>query len=282
MAAPTKAHGEAEAAHQSPEWLKKETTGKSEAESKLWNSAYSSLEKQNHFQAGEGPSQAVARLQKAGFLTDMNITDEAHKIEKYHGKDGKPQTEFTTKDHVLGPKGEHHEVAKYVESHLKADQVNRLTPSADALKGVMTPERTDAMKKAGLETDPQKLHDAIAKRLTDDKGLNAHALEKMKDVPVGAPYVGTGAITEQQMNSVLREQKAMRDVKRDDTDFKALQKSNPEEYKKQWSQYLHDTNVGQLLRVHAKEDPKHYNIDKIKAADDFIKAVQEVNKKPAT
>lgn len=103
-------------------------------------------------------------------------------------------------------------------------------------------------------------------------------MEHMKSFPVGAPYVASGAVTDRQMDHLIREQKALRDTKREDQAFKDLKACNPEEAKKQWTQYLKDTGVGQLLKVHAKEDPLHYKISKIVAADGLVTALKELEK----
>ena len=264
-----------------PEWLAKQTAGKSEADQKIWTSAYEKIHSENHYQKGEGPTQALERLKGQGLLADVSIKDipaEAHKLEKQQGHDGQPKTVFTTHDAVLSTPREHREISNFVERQIKAEQAQRLAPSTEAIQSVMTPERAAQMKAAGLEVDPQCLHDKMVKRMVDDKGLTGTQLENMKSFPVGAPYVATGAITGAQMDSVLKEQKAMRDTKRDDQAFKDLKACNPEEYAKQWKQYLKDTDVGQLLRVHAKEDPHHYKLAKIVAADSTISSLKDQEK----
>lgn len=265
-----------------PEWLAKHTAGKSEADQKIWTSAYEKIHSENHYQKGEGPVQALERLKKQGLLADVAIKDipsEAHKLEKEQGKDGQPKTVFTTKDEVLSTRREHHEIARFAERQIKVEQATRLAPATEAIQSVMTPERAAQMKAAGLETDPQALHDKMVKRMVDDKGLTGSQMEHMKTFPVGAPYVASGAITGAQMDGVLKEQKALRDTKRDDQAFKDLQACNPDEYKKQWTQYLKDTDVGQLLRVHAKEDPQHYKLNRIVAADSMISALKDLEKR---
>lgn len=264
-----------------PEWLAKETAGKSEADQKIWTSAYDKIHSENHFKKDEGPTQALERLKNQGLLTDLSIKDlpqEAHKIEQRQGKDGQPKTVFTTHDEVLSARREHHEISRFAERQIKVEQAGRLAPSTENIQSAMTPERAAQMKAACLETDPQALHDKMVKRMVDDKGLTGSQMEHMKSFPVGAPYVASGAITGAQMDHVIKEQKAMRDTKRDDQAFKDLKACNPEEYNKQWRQYLKDTDVGQLLRVHAKEDPQHYHLNKIVAADSLISALKDLEK----
>jgi len=264
-----------------PEWLAKQTAGKSEADQKVWTSAYEKIHSENHYKIGEGPTQALERLKGEGLLADVAITDipkEAHKLEMRQGKDGHPKELYTTKDEVLGPNREHHEIARFVERQIKAEQATRLTPSTENIQAALTPERAAQMKAAGLETDPQALHDKILKRMTDDRGLTGTRMEQMKSFPVGAPYVATGAVTGAQMDHLMREQRALRETKHEDQAFKDLKACNPEEYSKQWRQYLKDTDVGQLLKVHAKEDPLHYKLSKIAAADSLITALKELEK----
>lgn len=264
-----------------PEWLAKQTAGKSESDQKIWNSAYESIHSANHYQPGEGPNQALTRLKSQGLLADVSIGDinkEAHKLEAQQGKDGQPKQFFTTKDEVLSPRREHHEIARFVERQIKTEQANRLAPSTETVQSVMTPERTAQMKAAGLETDPKALHDKMVGRMIEDRNLSSRQMEHMKSFPVGAPYVASGAITGAQMDHVMKEQRAMRDTKREDQTFKDLKACNPEEYKKQWTQYLKDTDVGQLLKVHAKEDPMHYKLSKIVAADSMITALKQLEK----
>ena len=114
--------------------------------------------------------------------------------------------------------------------------------------------------------------------MADDRGLSGTQMEHMKSFPVGAPYVASGAVTGAQMDHLMREQKALRETKHEDQALKDLKACNPEEYNKQWHQYLKDTDVGQLLKVHAKEDPLHYSAAKISAADTLITALKESEK----
>jgi hypothetical protein len=264
-----------------PEWLAKQTAGKSEADQKIWTSAYEQIHTANHYQKDEGPVQALERLKGQGLLQDLAIKDipqEAHKLEKQQGKDGQPKNLYTTQDEVLPARREHQEIARFVERQIKAEQATRLAPSTESVQSVMTPERTAQMKAAGLETDPQALHDKMLKRMVDDRHLSGTQMEHMKSFPVGAPYVASGAVTGAQMDHLIREQKAMRDTKREDQAFKDLKACNPEEYQKQWHQYLKDTDVGHLLKVHAKEDPLHYKLSKIAAADSLVSALKELEK----
>ena len=264
-----------------PEWLAKQTAGKSESDQKIWTSASESVHSANHYQKGEGPSQALERLKSQGLLADVSIGDinkEAHRLEKQQGKDGQPKQLFTTKDEVLSAKREHHEIARLAERQIKTEQANRLAPSTENLQAALTPERAAQMKAAGLETNPQALHDKMVQRMTEDRSLTSTRMEHMKSFPVGAPYVASGAVTDRQMDHLIREQKALRDTKREDQAFKDLKACNPEEAKKQWTQYLKDTGVGQLLKVHAKEDPLHYKISKIVAADGLVTALKELEK----
>ncbi len=264
-----------------PEWLAKQTAGKSESDQKIWTSAYESIHSANHYQEGEGPSQALTRLKNQGLLADVSITDinkEAHRLEKQQGTPGHPKELFTTKDEVLSPRREHHEIARFAERQIKNEQANRLTPSTENIQAALTPERAAQMKAAGLETNPQALHDKMIARMTDDRGLSATQMERMRSFPVGAPYVASGAVTGGQMDHVMKEQKALRDTKREDQALKDLKACNPEEFKKQWTQYLKDTDVGQLLKVHAKEDPLHYKIAKIEAANSLITTLKQMEK----
>lgn len=264
-----------------PEWLQQQISGKNEADQKLWSNAYDKVHGQNHFQKDEGPSQALERLKKQGLLQDMSISDipkEAQKIKVEQGKDGVPKNVFSTRDAVLSTPREHQEITRFVEAMKKSEQASRLAPSCESLSAALTPERAAQMKAAGLETDPKALHDKMVKRMTEDRGLTAAGMEKMKTFPVGAAYVASGAITGAQMDSVMREQKAMRDTKREDAAFKELRACNPEEYKKQWQQYMRDTEVGTLLRVHAKEDPRHWKAAKIAAADSLVTALKDQEK----
>ncbi|MBI2810592.1 MAG: hypothetical protein HYX67_07180 [Candidatus Melainabacteria bacterium] len=188
------------------------------------------------------------------------------------------QPEWLAKDEVLSTKREHHEIARFVDHQIKTEQASRLTPSTENVQAALTPERTAQMKAAGLETDPQALHDKMVKRMIEDRGLTGTQMEYMKSFPVGAPYVASGAVTGAQMDHLMREQKALRDTKREDQTLKDLKACNPEEFKKQWTQYLKDTDVGHLLKVHAKEDPQHYKISKIVAADAMVTALKELEK----
>lgn len=263
------------------DWLAHRTSGKSEYEQKIWTSAYDSIHSANHYQLGEGPAPALTRLKSQGILNDVSITDipkEARKLELEQGKDGQRKLVFKVNESVLPPEREHREIASFVDRQIKFEQANRLTPSVEKFQAALTPERTAQMKTAGLETDPQALHDKMVKRLTDDKQLNSTSMQHMKTFPVGAPYVATGAVTNAQMDSLLKEQKALRVTKQEDESLKTLKVCNPDEYDKQWKQYLRDTDLGKLLRVHAKADPQHYKMEKIVAADALIGTLKQMER----
>ncbi len=268
-----------------PEWLTKQTAGKSETEQKIWTSAYEKVHAENHYQKGEGPEPALERLKKDGLLTNMSIVDikkEAHKLEEHEAiKDGHTPGVFSTHDAVLSSRREKEEIGRFAESMKKSDQANRLAPSCEELKAALTPERIDQLKAAGLESDPQALRDKMIKRMTTDRGLTSTEMEHMKTFPVGATYVAAGAVNGAQMDHLIREQKSLRDTKRDDAGFKELKQCDPQEYKKQWHQYMQDTSLGKLLRVHSKEDPRHFNLTKIEAADSLITTLKDLHKHQA-
>lgn len=132
-----------------------------------------------------------------------------------------------------------------VERQAKSEQAQRITPTVEAIRSVMTPELASQMKNAGLATDPQTLHDNMVKQMEDDQGLNAQQMKNMKSFPVGAGYVASGAITNDQLQNVLTEQKALR------------VKNSPE------------TDLGHILRTH-----KDFDQTKISAADSMISALK--------
>jgi hypothetical protein len=276
------ANNACEQAAAQPEWLTKQTAGKGEAEQKIWTSAYDKVHSENHYEKGEGPAQALDRLKKDGFLTNMSISDlskEAHNLEQKEAtKEGKEPPIFSTHEQILSAQREKEEVGRYVESMKKSDQANRLTPSCENFKSALSPDLTEKLKAAGLETDPQALHDKMVKRLSEDKHLSSQHMEHMKGFPVGAEYVATGAVNGAQMDHLMREQRALRQTKHEDKSFQELKASNPEEYKKEWTQYIKDTDVGKLLSVHSKEDPRHFNIAKIEAANSLIAPLKELQK----
>jgi len=266
-----------------PEWLDRQLQGKSEAEQKLWQSAYSQVHEQNHFMKGEGPVPALERLRKQGILSDLSNNDilkEGRQMAKdqlgVHGD--KKKGAFTIHDVVITNDKEKEIVGKVVETEKKQEQAKRLAPTDEQIKSALTPDVVEKLRKAGLNVDAATLKDAIVKRMEDDKGLSSADMEKMKGFPVGAPYVATGAVSGKQMDSLLAEQKKTRDEKLQDKSFQALKESDPAEYKKQWIQQLKDTDIGKLLHKHAETEPKQYDLAKIDAADALIKKLQELQK----
>ena len=247
------------------EWLSQTESKASDHDKNLWESAYAKVHEQNHYMKGEGNYQALARLKKQGYLNDLpvdGISKEAGKKSKEDlGKNGKLHRKFyTTKDHVLDGDQEQKEVGTLVEHQKKHEQAERLSPTSEQIKQALTPDIQDQLKKAGLNVDGDKLHDQIAKRLETDKGLPSAVMEKMKQSPVGAPYVAMGAVTGQQMDAVLKEQKDLRDNWKNANPNAQM----PDDFK-------HQTDLGGLLRKHAQEDPQHYSIAKLDAADALIK-----------
>ncbi len=266
-----------------PEWLAAQVQGKSEGEQKMWNLAYDKVHHENHYFKGEGPAQALGRLKEQGLLPDMSL-DEIPKAAERHvhaelGPKGSLHRDYyTTHDRVLSTATEKQEVAKLVESEKKNWQAHKLAPTSEQLYAALTPQVANRLADAGLDADPRRLRDGIIERMKEDKALSSADMEKMKSCPVGAPYVATGAVTGRQMDGIIAEQKHLRDTISKDASFKALRESNPEEYKREWQNVLKQTDVGNLLRKHATEDPRHYSLQKIDAADSLITSLQQLHK----
>jgi hypothetical protein len=263
--------------------LDRQLQGKSEAEQKLWHSAYSQVHEQNHFMKGEGPVPALERLRKQGLLSDLSNSDllkEGHKMVKDQlgMHEGKKKNAFTIHDVVITNDKEKEVVGKIVENEKKREQANRLAPTDEQIKSALTPDIAEKLKKAGLNVNAATLKNDIIKRMEDDKGLNSADMANMKGFPVGAPYVAAGAVSGKQMDGLLAEQKKTREEKLQDKSFQALKESDPAEYKKQWIQQLKDTDIGKLLHKHAETEPKQYDVAKIDAADALIKKLQELQK----
>ncbi len=262
-----------------PEWLAAQVHGKSEGEQKMWNSAYDKVHHENHYLKGEGPSQALSRLKEQGFLPDMKL-DDISKVAQRHveaelGPKGSLHRDYyTTHDRVLSTATEKQEIAKLVEAEKKNWQAHKLAPTTEELHAALTPRVAHRLADAGLDTDPRRLRDGMIERMREDKALTSADMEKMKSCPVGSPYVATGAVTSRQMDGIIAEQKHLRDTISRYPSFKDLNEWNPEEYKREWQNVLKQTDVGRLLRKHASEDPRHYHLQKIDAADSLITSLQ--------
>lgn len=266
-----------------PEWLAAQVQGKSEGEQKMWNLAYDKVHHENHYLKGEGPAQALGRLKEQGFLPDMSLDDipkaaEQHVKAELGPKGSLHRDYYTTHDRVLSTATEKQEVAKLVESEKKNWQAHKLALTTGELYAALTPQVAHKLADAGLEADPRRLRDGIIERMKEDKALSSADMEKMVSCPVGSPYVATGAVTGRQMDGIIAEQKHLRDTIGKDPSFKALKELNPEGYKREWQSVLKQTDIGNLLRRHAIEEPRHYNLQKIEAANSLITSLQELNK----
>jgi hypothetical protein len=266
-----------------PEWLDTQVQGKSEGEQKLWNSAYNQVHAENHYLRSEGPAQALTRLKDQGLLPDLALDDipkvAEQNVKAELGPKGSLHRDYyTTHDQVLSTSAEKGEVTKLVESEKKDSQAHRLAPTNEQLDSALTPQVVQKLTDAGLNTDPHQLRDGIIERMKEDKGLTSAAMEKMKSAPVGAPYVATGAVTGKQMDGIIEEQKNLRDTISKDAWMTALKDTNPDDYKLEWQAALKQTDVGALLRKHATEDPRHYDLQKIDAADSLISTLQDQQK----
>jgi hypothetical protein len=171
---------------------------------------------------------------------------------------------YTTKDQTLSGDEQLKEVGSPVEHQKKQEQAERLSPSTEQINAALTPDVKDQLQKAGLNVDGDKLHEQIAARMEADNGLSSAAMEKMKQFPVGAPYVALGAVSGPQMDAALKEQTDLRDNWKKANSASQLP-----------NVVMQQTDVGALLRKHAEEDPQHYNIAKIDAADALIEKLQK-------
>lgn len=266
-----------------PEWLAAQTQGKSEGEQKMWKHAYDKVHQENHYLKGEGPAQALGRLKEKGFLPDMRLDDipkaaEQHVKAELGPKGSLHRDYYTTHDRVLSTATEKQEVAKLVESEKKNWQAHKLAPTTGELYEALTPEVAHRMAKAGLDTDPRRLRDGIIERMKEDKALTSSDMERMTSCPVGSPYVAMGAVTGRQMDGIIAEQKHLRDTISKAPSLKALKEWDSDEYKREWQKVMSQTSVGNLLRQHAQEDPRHYDLQKIDAANSLITSLQEMHK----
>jgi hypothetical protein len=237
---------------------------KSDPESALWMSAYDRLKKENHYHKGEGPIPALARLQKEG-LIDMSvdaIKKEGHeKVKKELGPHGSlgGRNVYHSTDSVLSEPEQKAEVKRLfekAEKHEKLVQDERLTSSTEAIKRALTPDLQDALKKSNLKIDPEKIHKGMEDALKHDS-IPLPALQKRADgdFPIMDGYVGVGAITTQQRDQILAEQK------QDRMQWRAAHPdaAKGEEFKQFQS--------GDLLR-------QHFGKEKIDAADALLKKLQ--------
>lgn len=268
---------------QKPEWLTERVDGKSDGEKNLWIAAYDKISHENHYQKGEGPHQALSRLKDKGVLPTVSIEDIPQKAHEHVKSELGPKGTlhrdyYTTRDRVLTVDEEIKEVTRMVESQKKDWQAHRLAPTVSQLDSALTPKVVRQLENAGLDADAHKLRDGIIDRLNKDKALTSADMERMRSCPVGAPYVATGAVTGRQMDKVIAEQKSLRDEIGSDPFYKDLKQSDPERYKQEWQLVLKVTDVGSLLRRHASEDPRHYDLKKIEAADALITSLQELQK----
>ena len=245
-----------------PDWMAEK---KSDPEAALWNSAYDQLRKANHYHKGEGPIPALTRMQKEGLLGNMSVDDikkEGHeKVKKELGPHGSlgGRNVYRSTDSVLSDPEQKAEVKRLfdkAEKHEKLLQDERLTPSTEAIKKALTPDLQAALTKMKLETDPEKIHKGIEAALKHDS-IPLPAMQKRAngDFPILDGYVGVGAITTQQRDQILAEQK------QDRTQWRA---AHPDAAKgDEFKQF----QSGDLLR-------QHFGAEKIDAADALLKKLQ--------
>ncbi len=263
-----------------PEWLTKHEAGMDEVSKKFWDSAYSKLDGQNHYLKNEGPRQALERMKTHELLGGLSIGDIAKeakdKVKTELGKNGElHRNYYTSKDQVLTPEQQQKEVGALVEHQKKHQQAERLTPTDKKIGESLTPDVAAQMKKAGLEVNPNKLHDGMVRQMENDKGLNSAGMEKMKGFPVGSPYVATGAASAGKMEQVLAKQKSDRDAEMKKPEYQGL--SAKELWtNRNWQEYAKNTDVGHLLREDAKGNSPAFA--KIEAADALIKKLQQAEK----
>jgi hypothetical protein len=246
----------------------------------LYQSVFSKVHEANHYQAKEGPQQALQRLQDQGYLSELSIGNihkaARDKVKKELGHNGElHRNYYTTKDQVLSPEQEKKQVDGLVERIKKDQQAERLAATSEQIKQAMTPEVAAKMQAAGLETDPDKLRTKLINQLNQDAGMTSDSMAKMKGEPVGTPYVATGAVSEQELTSVLAKQKSMRDDAMKHPEFKDLSKQDLWK-NKDWLTLVKSTDVGTLLRADAANDPAA--LAKIDAADALITNLQKAQK----
>ncbi|HEY9679496.1 MAG TPA: hypothetical protein V6C76_15920 [Drouetiella sp.] len=90
-------------------------------------------------------------------------------------------------------------------------QYDRLTPSSDKVEAALTPELADRLAKFGLVNNSEQFRDGLREALKSDN-MPLGVMQKRGDgeFPILDGYVAVGAITAQQRNDILREQKEKR------------------------------------------------------------------------
>ena len=251
-----------ETKHESPSWLTDKASGPDGA---FWIAAYKDLDTKNHYHKGEGPIPAMMRLQQEGLLTSLSIADinkAGHSKAKEelgpHGRLGN-RNFYKSTDSVLDEEEQQREIAKVVEkakAQERLAQAERLAPSAQKIRQAETLEIEAALKKNGLESDPDKIRNGIVDAIRSDS-MPTGVMQKRADgdFAIMAGYVATGAITGEQRQQILNEQKQKRDQWRAEhpdaekgTEFKQFQ-------------------TGDLLRA-------AFGKDRIDAADALLKQLQ--------
>jgi hypothetical protein len=146
------------------------------------------------------------------------------------------------------------------EDTQKRAQAERLAPSVEQIKQAMTPEIEAALKRNGLETDPEKIRKGIMDAICSDT-MPMDAMQKRGngDFPILAGYMGTGAIHDHQRQEILDEQKQKRAQWRSE---------NPDADKGTEFQMF---QTGDLLR-------EHFGTERIDAADALLTRLQPERK----
>lgn len=261
-----------------PDWLTLHTRDLSDEIKAVWRFAYQEVYTRNRYQRGERPAQALSRLKGYGMLSDLTVDglqDMARELCKSDlGPDGgKNRNHYTVNDRILDEEQEKQEVFALVDRKKKHLEALRLAPDLELVNAIYTSAYSEQLKKAGLQHLASAFYDAVIERINDDRYLNLTNMASRKIFPVGAAYIASGATTHKQIEEVLMKQRSLRESKQREAQVQELKAADVDQYKVFWRSFLAETNTGNLLRAHLKDNAKQ--LSKVLEADILILKLQE-------